>query len=350
MIAMSNLVSNLRFGDTVIFFPSYGNLARDGRTWKVHISGVVIEPDKVGVYKRMLLTLLRRVLKASPEEFEGKICQQRIRAFAAATARGKRIAVRLGDRVYALKKKSKNNGHFRGTLRIQPRDFDELVEEGVISDGQIRFDVVMPHADERQFGGRAHLLSDTGTSVISDIDDTIKMTGVTSRKSLLRNTFLRKFKSIDGMSDVYNVWKGQGVEFHYVSSSPWQLYDPIAALLQSDGFPDGTMNLRIFRLRDHMLRRVLLVRRRGKASVVKKLVATFPQRKFVLVGDSGERDANLYGAVTRKFPERVAKVLIRNLPDNPMSEKRCQKAFKKIDADKWGVFEEPDEIIDFFDE
>ncbi len=338
MIIKSNLVSNLRCGDTVIFFPSYGHLTKDGRAWKVYVTGAVIEPEHVGIYNRMLLKLLHRVLKATPEELDGEIFRQRVQPFTASTRRGKRIAIRVGDRVYALQKKSKRNGHFRGTLRLDVDAVAELEAGGVIDDQCLQFDVVMPGKDGRVFSGRTHLLDETGTSIISDIDDTIKRTDVTSRRELLANTFLREFESVEGMAALYRQWHDQGAQFHYVSSSPWQLYDSLSNLLVEDGFPQGTVNLRVFRLRDHMIRKVLLIRRQKKMGVIKKLVATFPQRKFVLVGDSGERDPNLYGTIGRRFADRVTAILIRELPDNPMTKARCRKVFRNVSPGKWQIF------------
>lgn len=54
-------------------------------------------------------------------------------------------------------------------------------------------EVVLPSRDERRFTGEVHLLGATGVSVISDIDDTIKVSVVTNKQELLKNTFTRPF-------------------------------------------------------------------------------------------------------------------------------------------------------------
>jgi phosphatidate phosphatase APP1 len=192
--------------------------------------------------------------------------------------------------------------------------------------------------------GRALLMAPTGVSVISDVDDTIKHTEVTCRQSLLRNTFLREFLPISGMAEMYQDWAAQGAAFHYVSSSPWQLFAPLAEMCETCGFPEGTFHLRNFRLRDHMLRRLFLVRRPVKGVIIKHLIRTFPQRKFVLVGDSGERDPEIYGAMARRFPEQVAGVFIRELAERPMDTRRTLKAFRHVSPRVWALFHHPDQI------
>ena len=62
-----------------------------------------------------------------------------------------------------------------------------------------------------------------GVSVISDIDDTVKISNVLSKRLLLKHTFYSYFKPVDGMSELYQKWSEQQCQFHYVSASPWQL-------------------------------------------------------------------------------------------------------------------------------
>ncbi|MBI2478986.1 MAG: DUF2183 domain-containing protein [Planctomycetia bacterium] len=181
-------------------------------------------------------------------------------------------------------------------------------------------------------------------SVISDIDDTIKVTNVHSRRLLLESTFLREFESIDGMSTLYRQWADQGAAFHYVSSSPWQLYTPLAEMCDAGAFPWGSFHLRSFRLRDHMLRRLSLIRRKGKAKVIHNLLKTFPRRHFIFVGDSGEADADIYGRLARKFPRQVAAIYIRSLSVRPLDEERQAKAFRGVREANIRTFCSPDEL------
>jgi phosphatidate phosphatase APP1 len=151
--------------------------------------------------------------------------------------------------------------------------------------------------------------------VISDIDDTVKFTNVADRRELLRNTLLREFMAIEGMPDVYRRWQQAGAEFHYVSSSPWQLSDCLCRFLGTAGLPAGSMHLKLFRLKDSTPLGRLTARKRSKRRAIEQIMRDFPGRRFTLVGDSGERDPEVYAAVARRRPEQVAGVFIRRVPD-----------------------------------
>jgi len=86
--------------------------------------------------------------------------------------------------------------------------------------------------------GAVYLLSPTGLSVISDIDDTIKVSEVGDREALLRNTFLKPYNPLPGMAEVYAGWAtNSGASFQYVTASPWQLYPDLTAFMRSNEFP-----------------------------------------------------------------------------------------------------------------
>lgn len=86
-----------------------------------------------------------------------------------------------------------------------------------------------------------------GVSLISDIDDTIKHTGVTGdKKAMIKNVFVKDLDglSIPGVVEWYNKLSGLGVQTHYVSNSPWQLYPVIKEYLHMHGFPRGSIHLK----------------------------------------------------------------------------------------------------------
>jgi hypothetical protein len=76
----------------------------------------------------------------------------------------------------------------------------------------------------KTFSCTIYVLARHGVSVISDIDDTVKISNVLSKRSLLKHTFYSYFKPVEGMSELYQKWYDQKCQFHYVSASPWQLY------------------------------------------------------------------------------------------------------------------------------
>ena len=90
-------------------------------------------------------------------------------------------------------------------------------------DGWLRYRADTSDGDERQLGGAVQLLPPRGVSVVSDVDDTIKISQVADHRELLNNTFLRPMEAVPGMPALYRRWAKDGAAFHYVTASPWQL-------------------------------------------------------------------------------------------------------------------------------
>jgi phosphatidate phosphatase APP1 len=64
-------------------------------------------------------------------------------------------------------------------------------------------------------------------------------------------------------------------------------------------------------------------------------------RTLILVGDSGERDPEIYGFIARKYPKRVHQIFIRAVKDENKDDERFLKAFENIPRNKWLVFTDP---------
>ena len=345
MIRQRSHRTNIEASDRVVLYPSCGYFDASSGTWRIEICGTVFEAGAISWRKQLLLRVLQRVAKVRPDESQQAIFESRIREFIAPTEGGKRLAVHIGDHVYPIRKKTKRNGRFLGNVRIPHTEVAELQRDGHLTTcGWLNLRIETPYGDQCGFVGRARLIEAEGVSVISDIDDTIKITDVHCRRTLLENTFLREFQAIEGMADVYQSWEVQGAAFHFVSSSPWPLYSPLEEFLQATGFPGGTFHLRSFRLHHHMLRRLSLIRRQGKMASMYAIMKHFPQRKFLLVGDSGEQDPEFYATLARKFPRQVAGIYIRNLDARPMSDERCRKTFHELPRHQWVIFRDTDEL------
>jgi phosphatidate phosphatase APP1 len=323
-------VCNVAAHETVALFPSLGYLEPDQRHWHVQVHGDVFANGRVGLGKRFLLRLLQRAMKAPDSALQTELFRDRISRFLATDCPGRRIAVHLGGDLHVLEKKSRRNGHFFGVLRLPVEAVGPVERNGCGDAGRVTLAIHHPAAAAPLALGQAFLLPAEGLSVISDIDDTLKHSHVACKQSLLANTFLRKFEPVEGMAAVFRGWADSGATFHYVSSSPWQLYRHLAEHLSQEGFPDGSYHLRAFRLRDHLIRRLLMLRRTGKAAVIRSILQTFPQRRFFLVGDSGELDPEIYGAMARKFPRQVAGICIRQLDDKRDKPARYQRAFRGV--------------------
>jgi phosphatidate phosphatase APP1 len=339
-------LTTLRSEDRVVLFPSLGHLSRDGQHWIVNVHGDVSSAAvRPTLGKRLLLKLLQRSMRASDEAFAGELFRERIARFVAHDRPGRRIAVRVGERLVTLPRKSRPNGHFHAAMRV-PVGLAQELAAGNVEDGALLPLDVCQSDQTVATTGQVRLLNRTGVSIISDIDDTLKHSFVACKRTLLVNTFLRPFETIPGMAGLFRDWAAAGAAFHYVSSSPWQLYQHLAEHLESEGFPAGSFHLRAFRLRDHLLRRLLMLRRSGKLSVIRALVKMFPQRKFLLVGDSGEHDPEVYGAIARRYRNQVAGVFIRQLGGPRDSQRRYRRALRGVDPTLVRLYRDAEELAD----
>ena len=131
----------------------------------------------------------------------------------------------------------------------------------------------------------------------------------------------------------------------YVSASPWQLFLPLSEFVRSNGFPAGTFYLKNFRLKDRSFGSLFQNPEEYKPAVIEPLLKQFPNRRFVLVGDSGERDPEVYGALARRFPKQVMRIFIRNVTNEASGSERYERAFHDLPAARWQVFREPAEIM-----
>jgi len=280
----------------------------------------------------MLIKMLGGVMQASPEELECETFLSRVTPFMAECDTKERVSIQLGNHRIDLKRKTKRNGRFQEWLTVENELIQSLQEQYGPSNpipfvaNVVDADVIVDVGGESDSSSSCeiHLLPSNGVSIISDIDDTIKESAVTNRRELLNNTFLREFESVEAMADTYRSWAEAGTCFHYVSSSPWQLFTSLDELKFVHQFPVGTMHLRNFRLRDQLLRKVI-IRRQGKRVAIQRLINNLPLRRFILIGDSGEKDPEIYRKICKKNPHTVAAVFIRDLEDRPMESERWQK-------------------------
>jgi hypothetical protein len=341
LLQTGEVESSIKSDEEVTFFPTYGHLDEEGTTWIVAIHGWIYEPEVEGLARRRLLDQLRRSLGLDEPDAGTAIFEERARAFLVDNERGKTISLRLGGTIHRVGI-SGPNGHFRGNLRLSAEEAVVLMR----GRGWITFRAVTREGDKRDFSGRAQLIDKTGLSVISDIDDTIKDSEVSDRKALLANTFLREFRAVPGMADAFRLWGDRGAAFHYVSASPWQLYRPLAEFLRENGFPEGTFHLKDFRWKDTSFFNLFESPERTKREAIEPILGAFPRRRFFLVGDSGERDPEVYGELARKYPRQIVRILIRDVTGEGADSGRYSKSFKDLPRDRWTVFRDAGEIGD----
>ncbi|MCR9116872.1 MAG: DUF2183 domain-containing protein [bacterium] len=322
-------MSSLQSNDSVALYPTFGRQLEVGGPWSIGIHGAVFEPCDPNIRQRLLLEAMRQYLRADAAEMQGPLFRSRISGFLRRCQRGRKISIRIGAAVYELGKPSGRDGQFTGNVYLSPRQIEALRDSGDIVNGWLKYQ--LETEGDAPFYGSCQLISATGVSVISDIDDTIKHTCVFNRREMLNQTFLRELRCVEGMAARYRDWSSQSVTMHYVSSSPWQMFPYLAELWDQGEFPQGSVHLRAFGLVSSLVSRVFLpLRLPRKRVVLRSILQAFPERSFVLVGDSGEKDPEIYGKLAARHPKQIQSIFIRDLADKPMSIKRGEKAFGRI--------------------
>lgn len=334
--------AEIRKDDEIVFYPGIAQPAKDG-AWEVEIHGWVCDPEHAETEAWLFREALE-LKNGDRSREEERIFERRAHPFLVDNKEGRVVSIRIGKDTFALPK-SRGNGHFTGKVLLSAAQVAEARDRGDDSIWRIPFRAVMPKGDRRQFRGEAVCIGDEGISVISDFDDTIKVSEAMNKKALMRNTFHRPFEPVEGMSAVYRRWaEKKGAMFHLVSASPWQLYGPIKDFLYSQDFPASTVHLKAVRWKDRSLMALFQSPGDYKRKAIPPLIERFPNRNFVLVGDSGQNDPEAYAEMARKYPKQVVKILIRDVTGEAADAPRYRETFKGLPAEKWQIFREPDEI------
>jgi phosphatidate phosphatase APP1 len=178
--------------------------------------------------------------------------------------------------------------------------------------------------------------------VVSDIDDTIKDTRIRLLGTPLLNPlvlfeFVRDSRPVPGMAVVYRGWQTDArARFYYVSGEPVSWSARLASWCDRNGFPRGE-----FRFRDSRAQQSL---RGFKTATIRELLATHLRARFILVGDSGQWDREVYGDIARAFSRRIAAIYIRDVTCEPVDSARYRRAFGGVPRHVWHNFTEPRQI------
>jgi len=335
--------ADIQSDEVVVFYPTFAAWDRDQSHWKVQVHGSIFEPELNSRKRAALIHTLRGAMRINKSSAEADLLKRRLQLFLVDNERGKTVSIRLGERRQQLDP-SAANGHLYASFQLSADEANQLLGGRPAGPGWGAFRAVTSTEDKRQFSGRIQFVPEDGLSVISDIDDTIKETRVTERSEMLANTFTRKFRAVEGMAGLYKKAADQGVVFHYVSGSPWQLYEPLSEFFADTGFPSGSFHLKHFRIKDSTLFDLFASQEAIKITAISTILDAFPRRRFILVGDSSEQDPEIYGRIARQYPKRIAGIFIRQVSDESVAADRLATAFRDIDAKRWQVFAKADEI------
>ncbi len=328
--------------EAVVFYPSFGYRV-DAETWTVVVQGCVYHQRITWLRRKPVLSVIRRAMRVGRDS---ELCfRQRMRQFLVHFSAGRQVTVQLGTETTTVGP-TEAAGLFRGELQIPAQVLDADLVSGCSGKPRwVQYHANLPDGDTRSFVGDAQLLEGRGVSIISDVDDTLKHSNVPDRGDLFQNTFVREFVPIPGMPELYRQCAVRGAAFHYVSGSPWQLYEPLAEFWQSQGYPAGSFHLKRFRLRESASKlRRMSPQRPHKTAAIDPIVTAFPERKFILIGDSGEQDPEIYAHFLRERPQQVLQVFIRAVRGTQIDLPRLQQTFADAPQTSWTVYETAEQI------
>lgn len=156
-------------------------------------------------------------------------------------------------------------------------------------------------------------------AVVSDLDDTVVRTGATDRLQMSRVVLLNNAQTrapFPGVSALYRaLQRGPDAEGHnpvfYVSSSPWNLYSMFQGFFEHRDLPTGPIFLKDYGVTANRLFKS--GHGQHKAGHITRLIETYPDLPFVLIGDSGQHDPEIYRRLVGEHGERIRAVLIRDV-------------------------------------
>lgn len=221
-----------------------------------------------------------------------------------------------------LKGVTDSDGYYKVEANLQ--DLKKLTnEEGWLSFELSYSDVNIKRTiqNENRFPGEILIPSTTSQfGVASDIDDTILHTGVVSmlKWRVVYNSIFKHAKNrspLEGAADFYHrLHRGASGKnanpIFYVSHSPWNLYRYLELFLRQNNFPKGPILLRSL---SNFLKRKSLDEKPQKQKEILNLLKTYPDLHFILIGDSGEHDPDIYMEIAEEFPDRILAIYLRSV-------------------------------------
>jgi len=223
------------------------------------------------------------------------------------------------------------------------------------------------------------LIGPTGYSIISDIDDTIRWSGVLDYMTLFRSTFVNDFIPVSGMPETYqrlnaelsllattdhndttttspSTSQANNVAFHYLSASPTGFLNPIMDFFVRNAFPPGMLHLS-----EAMVNTITGIKEATqlveyKLTTAHKILTDFPKRNWIFIGDSGQSDPNIYGVLYHDYvsrhPEHLPPcIFIRAVSGVNAQLERIRNDparflwdLRGVPANRWVVFTNPSDI------
>ncbi len=332
MTVSVNAACRIARDEEVTLFPAIASWDPLKKQWETELHGWLYEPETDSIKRGILISMLRNKLGLSKNDTANQVFERRAHAFLVDNESNRALEIRLGSALYVMPR-TDPGGHFQQKIKIAslPADQWSAASTSCAMDGRL-------------FSTQVWAAGPQGLLVISDIDDTIKVSDVRDHHALLVNSFLKEFQAVPGMGALYSRWAQErpGTVFYYLSASPWQFFSEMTAFLKANQFPEGILSLKRFRWKDSSFYNLFQSPAAYKLPLIEEVMRKFPERKFILVGDTGEKDPEIYAVIARKFSSQVEHIYLRNAYGQEPA--RLAKAFEGVPATLWTTFGDPGEL------
>jgi phosphatidate phosphatase APP1 len=163
--------------------------------------------------------------------------------------------------------------------------------------------------------GRALILSQEGLAVITDVDDTILVSQVPTPLRAIFNILLKspsRRKHVNGMPELFSSLKQrfENLTVFYLSATPWNMFNFTKRFIVSHKFPFGPILLQDIGPDED---KIFESTKAHKQETLEKLMSDFPEMKWILIGDDGQYDPDIYKRIAQLYPGRIKAILVREL-------------------------------------
>lgn len=295
--------------DALIVWPylTYGTSSR------VFVKGRVIEARAI------------RETRADASRWEN--FRNTLRRFRSDEVRGARVRVDVAQSVADFV--TDEEGFFEGWL------VPGQLKEGYLQ--SLHAELLAPlRREQTQTRFSGHIIvppDDAAFGVISDIDDTILQSDATRLLRMARNVLFGNARTrlpFEGVASFYHQLHQDKNPMFYVSSSPWNLYDVLIEFLDVNAIPLGPLLLRDWGM--SASEGLPTGHASHKVQLIKQILDTYPALPFILIGDSGQEDPEIYSEIVEEYPKRILAIYIRDVSDGARDKQINDLAKRVIEA------------------
>lgn len=338
----SEFVETLPENTHITLYPNY--CKHDNGEYVTRIKGIVTATGIVSRKNRFLLSMARRISKLNDgnnvdqSQFENELQDAITNQDNYSRYRDDDSSVSSGSAALPNDTvKSRMEGILAKTIPGTPlnvtvgseKPVDQLSGAKLTSDNFGIFDVTVVTPYKPSYVAASSIVDPTilqtttleiiepkGVSVITDIDDTIRLTGVLGdKREVFRNIFSKPYSSceIAGVAEwLRELHDDYNCSIHYVSNSPWQVFNVVQGFMSYFDFPVSSIHLRQYS--GNLLASFTQPSAERKRPSLISLLEDFPDRKFILVGDTGEQDLEAYLSLIPKYAPQIMAIYLRVVP------------------------------------